>query len=352
MKIIQIAPADLSLHPALKAQPGEWASEDPRFELLWRDIRDRGVLHPLIVTPDKQILDGRHRWRAAKRLGLQIVPCREAPADEALAIIVGTLLARRHYTAGQRAYLIADLIEDAWNVARQREQAHLRKGNAPAANAVRSGDYQALTSKMSQNPPHLCGGRAQAVDLWAEQWVKTVADYAQELSVSVRLLQQARAIWELYRAYPQKFTWSIEVLAKRGLATGTQLTLREYFEPLILDDKDPMALGRVKEGIAQKIWQAEREAQGLLHPGRAAVLQSVERQLGLFRRAWETLRVRAREYWPKLPPEAKLEVCQALTKEAESMPDDFISQIAAIFQKELNRRRKQRERERKAAQRP
>ncbi|MDW8310902.1 MAG: hypothetical protein RMK20_16140, partial [Verrucomicrobiales bacterium] len=265
---------------------------------------------------------------------------------------VGTLLARRHYTPGQRAYLIADVIEEAWELAREREEAN-RRQNFQAmihgANAVQSVENQALTSKMSQNleaswlrPTGIFNAERRA-----EEVAQTVGAYAQRLGISLRLLQMAREIWELYRAYPQKFTWSPEVLKLRGLPAGTQLTLREYFEPLVLDDEDPMGLGRVKEGIAQKVWQARREAEGMRHCGRADVLRDNQRQLRLFYQLWSSFRVRACEYWPKLPPEAKVEVCNKLINAAEAMPEEFVSQVAAIFQRELNRRRKQRERERK-----
>jgi ParB family chromosome partitioning protein len=39
-------------------------------------IREWGILHPIIIDQDKQIIDGVRRWQAAKTLELETVPCK------------------------------------------------------------------------------------------------------------------------------------------------------------------------------------------------------------------------------------------------------------------------------------
>lgn len=49
--------------------------QDPKdFELLLRSIEDDGFTQPVIVTEDFLIVDGEHRWRAAKTLGMKKIP--------------------------------------------------------------------------------------------------------------------------------------------------------------------------------------------------------------------------------------------------------------------------------------
>jgi hypothetical protein len=339
MKTLVVSLSELTLHPALQQQPGEWPEDDPRFEALCRDIQEQGVLHPLLITADRRIVDGRHRWRAARRLGLATVPCAEINGHEAIHVILSTLLARRHYTAGQRAYLVADLIEDAWRLAAEKRKMNAAKNETTAG---RFEQHQALTQDfaikihLADSIP-MTGLAAYA----AEEFVRSVGDYARALGVSVRYLQMARTIWELFRACPEKFTWSPEVLKPRGLPPGTELTLREYFEPLILDDHEPVGLSRVIEGLSQKIWQRDREAKGIRHPGRADVIKDCAKQIRLLWTGWETLSVRARDYWEKLPPEAKREVCDHVEEVMRQTPRDFLSQVHAMAAQELKRRKKE-----------
>lgn len=349
---MDMPPQDLTLHAALRAQPGSWADEDPRFVALCRDIREQGLLCPLLVTGAKEIVDGRHRWRAAKRLGLPVVPCQLVDGLRAAEIILGSLLARRHYTPGQRAYLVADLIHDAWQAAKAREQANRRTNFGrmlQSANCVRAVENQPLTQISGAEPGAYNApdalpaapapdGLVVAYNAPAEA-PPTVETYARGLGVTVRLLQQARQIWQHYRAHTEPFEWSDEVLAATGRPPGTRLTLRDYFEPLILDDETPMGLGRALEGMGQKITQREREEKyGRPHQGRAAALASAERQLELFSEAWRTVALRAREYWPKLPPAAQAEAYHALEAELASAPDDFVGGLRAVINKEWKRR--------------
>jgi ParB/RepB/Spo0J family partition protein len=57
---------------------------------LTASIKDRGVLEPLIITPERRLLAGRRRLEAARRAGLSMVPVRVFEiADERTAIEIG-----------------------------------------------------------------------------------------------------------------------------------------------------------------------------------------------------------------------------------------------------------------------
>lgn len=62
------------------------------LEGLTASIRERGVLEPLIITPERRLLAGRRRLEAARRSGLTLVPVRVFEiADERTAIEIGLI---------------------------------------------------------------------------------------------------------------------------------------------------------------------------------------------------------------------------------------------------------------------
>jgi hypothetical protein len=117
-------PNDLGLHPLLKTQP--WMAPI-ELEALVADIREQGVLQALFITEDDEVVDGRHRWKAARIAGKQ-VPCIVVPKDQVAAIILATILARRHYTKSARAYLALPLLEKAVAESVAKKASNLRKG--------------------------------------------------------------------------------------------------------------------------------------------------------------------------------------------------------------------------------
>jgi ParB-like chromosome segregation protein Spo0J len=78
-------------------------AEDELAELA-EDIKQRGLLHPIVRTPDGQILDGRNRYAACELAGIEprfTTYEGDDPAGYALAVNI----ARRHLTTGARAVL-------------------------------------------------------------------------------------------------------------------------------------------------------------------------------------------------------------------------------------------------------
>src|SRR5258708_624497 len=70
------------------------------------DIKERGLLHPIVLDTEGRILDGRNRYAACKLAGYEPLvetDTRDDPAGYALAVNI----ARRHLTKGQQAAVIA-----------------------------------------------------------------------------------------------------------------------------------------------------------------------------------------------------------------------------------------------------
>ncbi|EQD70626.1 transcriptional regulator, partial [mine drainage metagenome] len=97
----------------------------PEWRAFLEDIRQSGVLEPIRVAPDgRTVLDGRHRLRAARELGLDAVPTAPAlcEAGGESAYMLRAALHRRHLSDDQRAMLAVHLAE-AISAERRRERA-------------------------------------------------------------------------------------------------------------------------------------------------------------------------------------------------------------------------------------
>lgn len=88
----------MEAHPLANAFP---LLDGDEFDKLVADIRDNGLLHP-VVRYEGKILDGRNRYNACQRLG---IPHREVEfrGDDPVAFVVSENLARRHMTPAQLA---------------------------------------------------------------------------------------------------------------------------------------------------------------------------------------------------------------------------------------------------------
>lgn len=101
----------LKVHPIAQYFP---PMPDAEFQALKEDIRKNGMLEPIWLSSDGQIIDGRHRYRAADELGQREQAEAEAlttqyTPDELPEIVVALNLRRRHLDESQRAMVGARL---------------------------------------------------------------------------------------------------------------------------------------------------------------------------------------------------------------------------------------------------
>jgi len=93
-----------SVHPAAAAQP---KPSDAELEELAADIRANGLIHPIVLDPQGQILDGRSRLVACEMAG--VAPHYETYAGDNPAWYALTVnINRRHLKPGQR-YMLVEL---------------------------------------------------------------------------------------------------------------------------------------------------------------------------------------------------------------------------------------------------
>lgn len=185
----------LTIHPAIADDPSLKYS-DPRYVAMQNAWRESGVLPPILVTPDGKIVDGRHRFWFAEKEELEEAPCVEVTEEEVPMVILQGLAGRNHVTKGQRAYLAAPRLEQAFDAAQQRRIQILQSGGKSKLPVV-------------PNPEEL----------------------AERLGIGRELLFQARRI---HAAFAE---------GKEGKA------FRKEWEPRILDAEEPVGLGAVLQGI-------------------------------------------------------------------------------------------------------
>src|SRR5690606_39879340 len=79
---------------------------DDELRELAEDIRQRGLLQPIVLAPDGSILDGRNRYAACQLAGVEpqyVTYEGDEPYGYALAVNI----ARRHLSKGQKAMVLA-----------------------------------------------------------------------------------------------------------------------------------------------------------------------------------------------------------------------------------------------------
>ncbi len=95
----------IKLHPLATIIPDMTGEE--RSDLL-ASMKSEGQLVPITVTAHDIIVDGRHRYEAARLLGWESVLVERIQLEdsEALQYMITTAVTRRHLTAGQKAAIL------------------------------------------------------------------------------------------------------------------------------------------------------------------------------------------------------------------------------------------------------
>lgn len=307
-------PATLRPHPKVRHLIGRWQATSPDAMALRRSIQERGILCPLLVTEDGQILDGVTRWEAARALQLDAVPCTVRPEDEAIDLVIETETHRRHSTKSQLAFRLVPFIEEAFKLRKAIHIAALKTGQT---------DHSEVTS------------------LRSKKGLKTVSDYAAELGCSVKLLEQAKELHDLFAKHPEPRGWHPSLMEEIGQPADSVLSFAEYFSTRITDPINPMSLEAALKGLKQKLDMEEKarfwaeRGKEYQHAGGRPV--EVDKQLSLFRKAWHALSVR-QDYWEGWDETTRQTALQAIPEAISGMPEDLLEETARIVRVEQKRR--------------
>ena len=233
VKVEFVDPAPLRTHPLHKGMPAIQAdsSEWHAFVDGLSAVGAEGI-PPIYITAEGMIMDGERRWKAARQLQWPLIACVTRPEGEAATLMVESLLGQRSLTKGAKVYLSLAVLKEFVQGAETRRLANLKRGN-----------------KTLEKPLNLPN---------PTQWAsgKGIADVCARLGCGEELLRQAvqiRKYFELPGLVEHKFEFQ----------DGREMTLKEYFEPIILDPEHPKGLGEVLKGIG---WFVSPDGKPLNHP--------------------------------------------------------------------------------------
>ena len=113
----------MSSHPAARLFP---LIKGDEFEALVDDIREHGQREPILLHPDGSILDGRNRYLACQKLGLEPKSEHWDGEGSPEEIVLSLNLHRRHLSSAQRAAIAVEILPRLEAEAKERQR--LSKG--------------------------------------------------------------------------------------------------------------------------------------------------------------------------------------------------------------------------------
>jgi ParB-like chromosome segregation protein Spo0J len=166
-------------HPAADEFP---LMQGEDFDKLVADIEAHGQRQPVVLCPDgRKIADGRNRFRACQRLGIDPLFATLGPefdTDEKIADYVKSAnLQRLHLDASQRAMIAARLATRYGEGGKERSSRNLRRGRSEATS---SDAAQMRTRRLVRTPRDHSGDAAERA--------------AREMDVSPRYVQAAQRL--------------------------------------------------------------------------------------------------------------------------------------------------------------
>ncbi len=97
----------MSSHPAARLFP---LIKGDEFEALVDDIRENGQREPILLHPDGSILDGRNRYLACRKLGIEPKSEHWDGEGSPEEIVLSLNLHRRHLSSAQRAAIAVEIL--------------------------------------------------------------------------------------------------------------------------------------------------------------------------------------------------------------------------------------------------
>jgi hypothetical protein len=215
-KISYRDPAPLRLHHLQKALP-----EPDKTSPEWHSFVDAlSAAGPegtpaLFITREGLIMDGGRRWRAARQLQWDKLPCIERPEHEAGALIVDSLFGQRNMTRGAKVYLAIGLLPEFVKSAEQRRLENLKRG-------IKNGQKPLIFPNGSNSDS------------------ETVKDLCARLGVDWKTYDQARRVRDLLhdprcKALAALLREGRKPVPVDGALAALQKELRAEFEPQLLN---------------------------------------------------------------------------------------------------------------------
>jgi len=175
-------------HPLAALLP---AFERQSYEELKEDIKRHGVKVPIIITPDHQIIDGRHRHQAATELGIDcpnVMTTPGQPVPELFSLILSTNLYRRHLKPDQISAWFARIRRDQPDLAKQFIDVDALKAQAQVA---KDGNLKRGTARKDPGTPSGSVTKAVAAGLKvSESTVKRTEQVARKAPEALEAIER------------------------------------------------------------------------------------------------------------------------------------------------------------------
>jgi hypothetical protein len=346
-----ISKFDLAIHPTVAQTPEDRAL----VELLttdWAAKLARGVpperliSDPLEVTPENDILDGRHRFLAAMRLpGVELLPY-ELIDDEDTdpeTLVCEKLLQRRHYSKSARAYALRHMAAKAAQAGREGRAsmgAHAKHKSASPIESAKQGTLESLAAKSNLSVDIL----QQAVKLEASYMVKAdrlIADWLalnpddaeswqafQDANPSIEMPWSCWRVRALFDAYGIKDdAASIHTIPKHW----REIEEDKIFNGIVEkdgedDDRRSYSLGSALKAMGSYFATAG-QPRGDLNGGSSALHLTLLNKLTSF---GNTMWAR----WADVDPAGRMEVIKELATNVITWPEDARRALAVALSKE------------------
>jgi N6-adenosine-specific RNA methylase IME4/ParB-like chromosome segregation protein Spo0J len=148
----------LTFHPLVEIFP---QMEKCAFAAFVADVKENGVREPIVIHKG-QILDGRNRWLACQRLGIEC-PRREYDGKESakalLAFVLSANLQRRHLSESQRAMVAGKIANMTHGGDRKSDQA----ANLPLVSQADAGKRMGVSERSVRDAVKVLSGAAPEV---------------------------------------------------------------------------------------------------------------------------------------------------------------------------------------------
>jgi hypothetical protein len=306
--LLTVALGDLSIHPLLTDAP-RLAKKDPRYLGMKSSWEESGVIPPILVTPDLEIVDGRHRYWFAQDQNMETVTALVIDPNQVPSIILGAIGGRNHLSKAQMAYLAAPLLAAALEQCRERRLRVLKSGGKTKLPEIATPEE--LAERIGVNPEYL----RQAAKIHEAFANETTWDFSNPPAEAAALLLDNPNDPEITAGGRKK----------------RKLTFRAYFEPRILDAEHPLSLGDVLKGIGYFLSGAPEKT-----AGKAPTRNS---HLHMFVAGFKNFAKTAIR-WDKLSPEDKDAADLTVEKALKKMPAELLENLALRARKELQQRTK------------
>lgn len=328
-QIIWVPKSDLSIHEAVLQ-----TREDRRLIELIAEQLNAGdeIRDACEITPDNELLDGRHRWKAAMQCPrIRHIPCIVTDADPA-SVVCAKLTQRRHFSKSAKAYTLRHMAAQAAQDGRESRAGQARAAKASETRLIGLQRVKGLTlADMVVNSGLSEDILRQAMKLerdYMSRADKLVADW---LELNPEEAESWQAWLDLHPHQEMPWTcWRAQRLAEMHVADDAKAVnvirpnYREIEEDKIFngivdkegdgDERRSYSLGASLKALGS-IFATAGKPRPDLNPETPDIVTTLTNKVKTFSKTmWAQ--------WDTIAPDQRQQVCKQLAEDVRDWPED------------------------------